>query len=123
MPRDGLVLGEGVADEPPGADPQEVLHRVRGVPGLLQLLLQGREGVGPEALVDAPVLLQTLVPDGLHVGLLIGEVLHGVALEKLDALLTGPLAVLLLLLEGEEAVDDLKEPLVLLVDGIDPNVE
>ena len=69
-----------------------------------------------------PVLLQPLVADGLHVELLVREVLEGVAPEELDALLTGPLAVLLLLPEGEELVDDAEQPPVLLVDALHTHV-
>ena len=50
--------------------------------------------------------------DGQHVGLLVHEVLHGVAAEIFDALLTGPLAVLFLFPEGKKLVDDLEKALV-----------
>ena len=99
-----------------------MLHRVRGVVAPLQLQLQGRQGVFPKVVVDAPVPLQALVADGGHILLLVGEVLHGVALEELYALLTGPLAVLLLLPEPVQLVDDFEEPLVLSVNGVNPDV-
>ena len=49
LPRDSLILRQGMPDQPPGAHAQKVLHSVRGVARPLQLLLQGREGVLPEA--------------------------------------------------------------------------
>ena len=107
-----------MAHQPSGAHAQEMLHRLLGVVRPLQLLLQRREDVFTEILMDPPVLLQPLVADGCHIGLLVGEVLHRVALEVLDPLLAGPLVVLLLLFEVEELIDDPEKPLVLLVDGV-----
>ena len=107
---------------PISADSQEMVDRVRGVARPLQLLLQGGQGVLPEALVNQTVLLKALVADGQHVGLLVHEVLHGVAAEIFDALLTGPLAVLFLFPEGKKLVDDLEKALVLLVDHLHADV-
>ena len=45
--------------------------------------------------------------------------LHGVGAEKLYALLTGPLAVLIVLLEREKLVDNPEKALVLPVDDLD----
>ena len=101
IPRDGLVFGEGVADEPPCADAQEMIHRLQGIVRLFQLQLQGREGVLPKAPMDGPVVFKPLVADGLHVSFLVLKVPHGVALEVFDTLLGDPLAVLLLLPERE----------------------
>ena len=120
---DGLVLRQGVADQPPGADAQEMLHRLGGVIGPQQLLLQGGEGVLPEALMYAAVALQPLVADGRHVVLLILKVLDRVALEVFDPLLADPLVVLFLRFEVEQLVDDLEQPSVLPVDGVHPNAE
>jgi len=118
---DGLVLRQGVADEPARAHAQKMIHRVGGVVRLLQLPLQHRQGVFPEFLVDVPVGLQPLVADGLHVRLFVLKMLHGVAFEVLHALLAGPLALLLAI--GKQPVDDLEQPLVLLVDGLHTDVK
>ena len=45
--------------------------------------------------------------------------LYGVGAEVFDSLLAGPLAVFVLLLKGEELVDNLEQPLVLLIDPLD----
>ena len=66
--------------------------------------------------MDAPVLLQPLVADGLHVGLFVFKMGHRMAFEILDSLLACPLAVLFLLAKGKQLIDNLKQPLVLLVD-------
>ncbi len=119
----GPVLQQGVPHQPAGADAQEVVHSLRGVAGPGQLLLQGREGIFPETLVDAAVPVKALVADGEHVSLLLHKVLDRVALEVLDSLLTRPLALPLVALPGgEEAVDDPKQPLVLLVDDVNADI-
>ena len=74
--------------------------------------------------MDVAVPLQSLVANGLHVLLLIHEVLQGVALEVFDALLTGPAALLFLLfpVNHKEFVDDFEKPLVLLVDDLHSDI-
>ena len=74
--------------------------------------------------MDGPVVFKPLVADGLHVLLLIHEVLQGVALEVFDALLAGPAALFLLLfpVNHKEFVDDLEKPLVLLVDDLHSDI-
>ena len=116
----GLILGEGVADEPSGAHAQKVLHGVRAVARFLQLPLQGGEGAVPEDAVDLPVGLQPLVADGGHVVLLLGEMLHGVGFKVFDPLLAGPLALVVVV--GQQPVDDLEQALVLLVDDLHADI-
>ena len=112
-----------MGDEPPGADPQEVVHRLVGIVAALQFLLQDGEGVLPEARVDAGVLLQPVVMDGAHICLLRPEVVYSVGPEELDALLAGPLVVFLLLPQGEQLVDDLEQLLMIPVDGRHANIK
>ena len=118
---DGLVLRQRVADEPPRAHAQEMVHRIRVVIRLLQLLLQHGQRILPEFLVDMPVRLQPLVADGGHIGLLVLKMLRGVALEVFHALLARPAAFLLPVLK--KPVDDFEKPLVFLVDGLHADVE
>ena len=97
-------------------------HGVVRIASALQLLLQGREGVLPKALVNPPVLLQILIADGGHVLLFIRKMLDRVGLQILNALLTGALVFLLLLVKSEELVDYLKEPLMLFINYFNAHI-
>ena len=118
----GLILRQGMPDQPACADSEEMFHRILRVLGLLQLLFQRHEGVFPKAFMYLPVLCKSLVADGSHITLFVLKVLHGVAPEKLYALLARPLMVLLFLLEPKQLVDNMKQSLVLRVDLFDANV-
>ena len=98
--------------------PQKVFHRFRSVVTPLQFLFQGRKRMLPKSTVKELVLLQILVADGFHISLLVRKMVHRVFFERFDALLACPLAVLFLFLKGEQLVDDLKEPLVLLINHV-----
>ena len=121
--RNGLILRQRVPDQPPGTDPQEVLHGIRRIICPLQLLFQRRKRVFLKASVNALMPLQSLVANGSHVRFFISEVLNRVPPEILDALLARPLTVLLLRPEVEELVDDLEQPLVLMVDTLHADFE
>lgn len=98
-----------------------MVHRIRVVIRLLQLLLQHGQRILPEFLVDMPVRLQPFVADRRHIGLLVLKVLHGVAFEVFHALLARPAAFLLSILK--KPVDDFEKLLVLLVDGFHADIE
>ena len=110
-------------DEPTGTDAQKMIHRLRRIIGLGQLLLNFRKGLFAEIVMDMPVHVISLIADGCHVELFLRKMLHGMPFEELDPLLICPSALLIIFVIAEQLIHDGEKLSVLPIDNIHANIE
>ncbi len=118
IPHNGPVLRQGVADQPAGADSQEMVDRLRRIVCHSQLLFYFRKGLLAEGIVQPSMHVISFVADGCHIDLLLGKMLHGMALEEFDPLLICPFALLIVLIVGSQLIHDTEKLPMLPIDNL-----